>query len=271
MARIKKIFFLVLAFFFLFLTNSYSDDFGVVQLYSDNFDYDAKYFSNPDFKGMRVAAGTLPFYTPPSEVDNVYVIFGTDQFLLDYYPKWSVAFSMNIYAIGLEIGLDDSKWKTDAFFYIDKNKNNIFDSGEPSRIINARQDGTYFFMNPPKITSITGGVHPIITWDPVLNADQYRFGIAGINPDGTANTADIRFISDWFTDTSFTYTGTLFESYQPYTIFIEARDNITGTTTMVNRSRFITQYSVPEPATAILLIIGLLGTAGLGRKKLFNK
>lgn len=198
MLRGGRIFLFLLAFSFALSSNSYADNFYWVQLITSYEDYDAKYFSNPDFSGMSVSAGT---YSPSS---NVYVKFDDAQRQLFFVPAWSALLPpWNIYSRSFGIALNHPWWGMNAFFYIDENKNTVFDSGEPYRTILARPAGTYFFMDPPVISSITGGIHPTVSWDPVGGADQYRFGIAGINPDGTANLGDVKFITDWLTETSY--------------------------------------------------------------------
>jgi hypothetical protein len=263
----KKLSLFALAFLLTLSANSYADNFYYVLLTTLYDDYDSHYFSNPDFSGMSVSAGTY------SGSSNVYVKFGAAQSQLTFVPKWSEQLApWNIYSRNFGIGLDHPWWGTDAFFYIDENKNGAFDSGEPNRTILAstRPAGTYFFLAAPVITSITGGFHPTFSWDPIEGADQYRFGIAGINPDGTANIGDLKFITPWSTETSYSYTGDLFQSYQPYAIFIEARDNLPSSGAAVNRSRFITQYAVSDPLTIFSLATGLIAIVGFKRRKFFS-
>jgi len=107
---------------------------------------------------------------------------------------------------------------------------------------------------------------PTISWDSVLYAEKYRIRIyegssqifTSMGPDGD------------FDETSFTMPTGILESGKDYRIRISASDIQDGI--LMNRSSINLAYSttnapVPEPSSALLLGIGILGLTRLYRRK----
>jgi hypothetical protein len=272
----KTLLVLALSLFVLPLTNAYADDFYLVQLNSVRNVYDPSYFSVADQYAMLTAAGTQ------SDSSRVFVQFnpiGDKSQISTYLPQWSALLPpWNLYVLSVPKTSTynfDYYETNNAFFFIDLNNNSVFDSGEKNREILYRSAGTYNFLDGAKITQITGGIYPTITWDSVQGAENYRFGIAGLTASGLPDINDLKFIKSGVTS-PYTYDGSPLQYGQSYAFFIEARDFGDGNPapeTLVNQSRYFTEYTtpIPEPSTMLLLGSGLIGLVGYGRKKFLKK
>jgi hypothetical protein len=108
------------------------------------------------------------------------------------------------------------------------------------------------------VTNISGGMHPTITWNSLAEADSYRFRL--INPVNNAMLFD----SGSIYNNSYTYGGDLFSTYDSLWIAMEARDY--SGSQWIRRSRVYFAHTIPEPATMLLLGLGLTGLAGIRRK-----
>jgi len=107
-------------------------------------------------------------------------------------------------------------------------------------------------MGIPKNINISGGIHPTITWDSVLNADRYMVNFYSLHESGFPDF-DVRLhTSGQITATSYTYTGDLFSDGKEYAIWVQARefhpyfsidpDKYRGL--FINRSSYFTTYKV---------------------------
>jgi hypothetical protein len=112
----------------------------------------------------------------------------------------------------------------------------------------------------PSTVTITGGIHPTITWNKVANADWYRVRLFPI-VNGNPNHADLVDQSGNITDDgslsySYPYTGDAFESYGTLAVAIETYDNAGLTSGWVNRSVHYSQHNpVPAGMPAIPLLL----------------
>jgi hypothetical protein len=111
----------------------------------------------------------------------------------------------------------------------------------------------------PSTVTITGGIHPTITWSKVANADWYRVRLFPI-VNGNPHRADLldqstNITNDGSLSYSYHYTGDAFESYGTLAVAIETYDNAGVTSVWINRS---VHYSQHNPASASMPAIPLL-------------
>jgi hypothetical protein len=113
----------------------------------------------------------------------------------------------------------------------------------------------------PSSVTISGGIHPTITWNKVTDADWYRvrfFPIVNGNPkrsdllDQSANITD-----DGSPSYSYHYTGDAFESYGTLAVAVETYDDAGRTLLWVNRSVHYSQHNPVPIATVYIAPDGL--------------
>jgi len=111
-------------------------------------------------------------------------------------------------------------------------------------------EGSIQQIEYPSTVTISGGIHPTITWSKVANADWYRVRLFPID-NGNPKRADLLDQSGNITDDgsltySYQYTGGAFENYGTLAVTIETYDNAGLSSSWVNRS---VHYSQHNPAS----------------------
>lgn len=110
----------------------------------------------------------------------------------------------------------------------------------------------------------TPGYYPIITWSDIAGADSYVLRIMAL--DGEGNPTGAPLFNVYGVTSGYQYTGELFESGEPLSVIIEARDT-QGSYGIANRSRYYGYHNpVPVPGAVWLLGSGLVGLVGFRRK-----
>ena len=255
--------------FVLLLTNAYAVNFEAVNLYSYFNVYDPITFpSVATAQGMQVVAITDSNLYPVRNQFNTTnpVVYDPSKpnFPTNYLPKWS---NLPIYPTGsiyIASFPFNSPWKyQNVVFFIDTITNGTYDNVEPLTYILPRLSGSYQFLNAAQNVQISGGIYPTITWDPVTEAELYRVGIVGFDANGNPYLNDLKFVTDFLTSTSYTYSGSPLQYGQPYAFFVEARDYLNNDASnplinLVNQSRYLTEYTPAVPVNTINATI--LGT-----------
>ena len=113
----------------------------------------------------------------------------------------------------------------------------------------------------PSTVTISGGIHPTITWNKVADAEWYRVRLFPI-VDGNPKRGDLLDQSGNITDDgslsySYKYTGDAFVSYGTLAVAVETYDDAGLTSLWVNRSVHYSRHN-PVPETAIMPAIPLL-------------
>jgi len=158
-------------------------------------------------------------------------------------------------------------------FWIDVNDNGILDNDDMTSIITIPED--YISLETSTNVQVSGGVHPIITWDGIGNADFYRIRFFSLLDNGLVDGGGILFSSEDILPSientySYSYTGDIFENGRKLALAVDAFDfDDTNDAILVNHSRYSIEYQsapVPLPAPVLLLASGLFGLAGVRRR-----
>jgi len=114
-------------------------------------------------------------------------------------------------------------------FYIDENGNQSLDSGEPEDTFTLSA-GSIEILGFVQNVTVSGGIHPTITWDPVDqdgNEIEYRIRMYPVDESNYAIRSELLFQSEFVQPNasdsfSYTYPGDLFESGETLAIAVEA-------------------------------------------------
>lgn len=244
----------------LFLTYSYSyaGFFDKIELGSDVRQYDPSrfpystdsiYYNGNQYWLMIAFAGTSveePVY--PVYLDSpIYSGSTTGPFPLYYRPNYITNtnfFSWVFYDFnGFEPPGDD--WVGDYIFFIDEDDDGVYDEEEAYREWTI-PEGKIRKLDVP-IVNISGSIYPTISWLPVPYADVYRVNFYYLTEEGFVDF-DVRLHNSGnISGTSFTYTGSIFESGEEYAVWVQAREIKTPYRGLFhNRSGYFTTHQAVE-------------------------
>ncbi len=224
--------------------------------FSQNY-YDTQYFPYSSFLSMHAVA-TIKNEQPGS-VTITSTINGEQD--MTYLPGWYFGNpEPYLYVINLSSNPDIDSWENTTYTF------DIY-TGGGSTPVDSRQltigEGVYKYIDIPRATY--DAATRTVFWDSVAGIDEYK--IRFFNAD---DHSYCYYSSDVLPVAQTSYVVP-WEQFEPgnYRIRVEARDWDDAYTTLYNRSTYTTIGSnpVPIPSAVWLLLSGLIGLAGVKRKR----
>jgi hypothetical protein len=216
-------------------------------VFSENRHYEAS-FGLTDTYDMRAPAWARS--VPPQVSDKNFDVYmqnvpgSSGDLKLAYNPNYDLIYQY-LFTRGFSTGggypSPGAVWEITYTFYVDEDRDGVLDLSEPTAAWTI-PTGSIRQMGVVQNVSISGGTYPVISWDPVPNAEYYRVRLFSIE---SGVPATLLYQSQNFAaglaSYQFRYTGNLFQQCQTLAIVIEAWETNQGIG-LLNRSRYYAQY-----------------------------